>query len=428
MQGGAQQTGQYLSMAVDPTVPITYYSYYDALHRTLKCAIYEPTWDTSPNSMNWNPWNINDNTIVQTVDNTRGAGEYTSIALDSSNVPHISYYYQNPQTGQGNLRYATYTGGTPPWTFVDVNSPGDGGWYTSLAFDSTGHPWISYVNNNKQVRCVHNTGTTQYDWSNLNNWQNNDEPAYIPTGTIANYQYSETSIAIGKTDDQPRILFSCSYYDSHTPLFTQLYLVYSDGTSWHQKFTAADIDIGDVPSMAIDSSDVVHLSYVTYDTFGNGTLYHACGRVTDNSWTIEQVLNNVHPVVLSEITNPSVKVQYYTSIAFKSNGDIIIAFNRYGKDSNGNGNDIMQACYATKYNTGGWASINITEDGQSISDNWWIYNSNNPNNPNNPASNGRPDVVNEVGEYIKIATDNNNDIHLSYMWQRYWTAPLFVDT
>ncbi len=62
-------------------------------------------------------------------------GEYTSLALDTTGQPHISY-------SGGGLRYA-YSDGTA-WFTETVDAAGYVGEYTSLALDSSGRPHISY--------------------------------------------------------------------------------------------------------------------------------------------------------------------------------------------------------------------------------------------------------------------------------------------
>ena len=71
------------------------------------------------------------------MDTTTGNGEYSSLKLDNSGHPLISYYDLNI----GNLSFATKTGSS--WTKVVIDS-GGAGRHSSLAIDSAGNPRISY--------------------------------------------------------------------------------------------------------------------------------------------------------------------------------------------------------------------------------------------------------------------------------------------
>lgn len=75
--------------------------------------------------------------ISGSVDMTHAAGEYGSLKIDATGQPFVSYYDAN----QGNLSFATKTGDT--WTRTTVDS-GNVGRYTSLALDSSGNPRIAY--------------------------------------------------------------------------------------------------------------------------------------------------------------------------------------------------------------------------------------------------------------------------------------------
>jgi PKD repeat protein len=65
-------------------------------------------------------------------------GYHTSIALDSSGNPHISYY----DGGDGDLKYSWYDGSG--WQKLAVDTPGDVGYGSSLALDSVAYPHIGY--------------------------------------------------------------------------------------------------------------------------------------------------------------------------------------------------------------------------------------------------------------------------------------------
>ena len=77
-------------------------------------------------------WNI------QTVDSEGRVGERNSIALDSNNYPHISYYDYNRR----DLKYARWNGTS--WDIETVDSEGSVGEYNSIALDSSNYPHISY--------------------------------------------------------------------------------------------------------------------------------------------------------------------------------------------------------------------------------------------------------------------------------------------
>jgi hypothetical protein len=104
---------------------------------------------TNPNSGGSDGWYIDDIAITQTfltstVDAAGAVGEYTSIALDSNNKVHISYY----DATQSALKYATNVSGI--WATSTVDDTGDVGRHASIAVDSNGKVHIGYfdVTNN----------------------------------------------------------------------------------------------------------------------------------------------------------------------------------------------------------------------------------------------------------------------------------------
>jgi len=73
---------------------------------------------------------------IETVDGTGIVGLHTSIALDSSNNPHISYHDDTNK----DLKYAHYDGS---WNIETVDSAGYVGPLTSIALDSSNNPHIT---------------------------------------------------------------------------------------------------------------------------------------------------------------------------------------------------------------------------------------------------------------------------------------------
>jgi len=125
----------YTSIAIDSSGN-PWISYRDSTANNLKVANYVGT-SGNCSSTAWD---------CVTVDSSETSGRYTSIAFDPSGNAWVSYVNE---TGD-DLKVATYVGGvsgscsSTAWDCVVVDSTGDVGWDTSIAFDPSGNPWVSY--------------------------------------------------------------------------------------------------------------------------------------------------------------------------------------------------------------------------------------------------------------------------------------------
>lgn len=134
--------GKYTSLALDQ-YGNPHISYYDATNGDLKYAFF-----------NNNVWK------TETIDRIGNVGLYTSIDIDSDNQPHISYCHYDLRA----VKYAFFNGKSWKKTIVD-----NSGWlcaddylcdYTSLALDNNDQPHISYCDYEQfHLKYAHLTGS-----------------------------------------------------------------------------------------------------------------------------------------------------------------------------------------------------------------------------------------------------------------------------
>ena len=189
---------------------------------------------------------------IQTADAQDDVGKYTSIALDSNNTPHISYF----DNTNDDLKHAYYDGNQ--WHKETVDSPGDVGEHLSLVLDSNDRPHISY-------RDKTNTNL-KYAYYDGNQWHNETVDSL---GNVGRY----TSIALDG-NDRPHI----SYLDDSN---YDLKYSYYNGSQWHNETVDSQGVLGMYTSIALDSNDNPHISYFSWknDDTNNDLKY----AVMDNS-------------------------------------------------------------------------------------------------------------------------------------------------
>jgi len=167
---------------------------------------------------------------ISTVDSEGLVGRYTSMVLDSSYNPHISYYDQSNKT----VKYAYYDGVL--WHLETVYS--GFGYGTSIALDSSDNPHIAFQVGSDKLRYAYYDGTVWHVET-------------IDAGNVG----AECSIALDSFDN-PHI----SYQHHIEEVNKDLKYAYHDGTIWHIEIVD-DIEGGGCTSIAIDSSNNPHISY-----------------------------------------------------------------------------------------------------------------------------------------------------------------------
>jgi len=123
--------GSDTSLALNSITGFPVISYYDATNGDLKIAICgDATCATK---------------ALKKVDTTGNVGKYTSLVLNSDNIPVISYL----DVANGHLKVAVCgnTECTSGNAITTVDDAGDVGYYTSLALNTSGYPVISYYDN-----------------------------------------------------------------------------------------------------------------------------------------------------------------------------------------------------------------------------------------------------------------------------------------
>jgi hypothetical protein len=255
----ANHVGEYCSIKIDSNNHI-HIAYYDDYWKDLKYALSTDdghTWSIGP---------------VDTGDG-QSVGKFCSLALDSYNRPHISYFDETNYY----LKYAKWTGSTWSLTTIDNLSGG----YTSIVLDNLNNPHISYYD--------YDLARLKYAYWNGTTWLTKtvDSPSTGP-GSVG-----EGSAIALDSNNRPQIVYRSTYPD-------QLKFAKWTGTTWNIQ-VVDNVAVLD-PSITLDYYDVPYISY--YDVSSGNLIYTA--------WTIS--------FWYKETVDASADVGRWSSIALDSIG------------------------------------------------------------------------------------------------------------
>ncbi|UCG69604.1 MAG: fibronectin type III domain-containing protein, partial [Thermoplasmata archaeon] len=310
-------------------------------------------------------------------------GDFSSLAIDSNNNSHISYY----DNSNGDLKYAKWAGNS--WSTETVDSTNDVGKFTSIALDSNNHPHISYFNaTSEDLKYAYWTGSV---W----NIQTVDDD-----GSVGGY----TSIAVD-INDHPHI----SYYEYSG---TALKYAHWNGTSWNIETVDRPDRVGEYSSIALDSNDYPHIGYYDLDNrkvkyaFWNGS-----------SWKI-QVVDNAP----GGHTSLALDSNDYPHICYLRIQDLWLSVNSWLKYASWNGTswnirevDSGNMDYPFKDKVGMYSSIVIdANDDSHIS---YIDEVNNQlKYAKRNGSSWSKQVVGGGGSWTSIALNSENYVRISYSY------------
>jgi PKD repeat protein len=206
-------------------------------------------------SLNYAVW-TGSGWTTETVDSSSlGIAAYTSLALNASGYPGISY-----QGIANDLKYAAWNGAS--WDIRTVDSTGDNEVYSSLALDSSGSPRISYLNMSGMDASVNYAAWNGVGWD------------IRTVDTAENTIGSRTSLALDLSGN-PRI----SYLRSSNDLRYASW----NGTSWDSA-TVENAGFPVFSSLALDGSGNPRISYYSIT---NEALKYA--EWNGASWTLTTV-------------------------------------------------------------------------------------------------------------------------------------------
>jgi hypothetical protein len=285
------------------------------------------------------------NTLI--VDSVGDFGTQSSLALDSTGNPHISYTYSNETVT--NLRYASWAGSE----FVTQTVNENGAENPSLALDSEGNPHVCYTLLKMNDTYLMYASKTDSEWKTQvvqfeQNGSDLSSPSlkldsygiphigYVgPAGCLEYAVWNSSTWVIDAIDPwTERVADPCLALDSNG----KPWLSYCDplvglkcaswtGSGWNKMIVDSASGVGRDSSLALDSFGNPHISY---EDAPNGNLKYA--HWTSLAWNIQIVDRNKH-------------VSLHSSLALDSFGNPHISY-----EDNANGNLVYASWAGSTWN------------------------------------------------------------------------------
>ncbi len=314
--------GKYTSIAADCNHK-AHISYYDEGNRNLNYA--------TNSSGSW---------LSNVLDSYSYTGKYTSIATDSNNKIHISYYLRdlNAEYQQGVLKYATNASGS--WASYNVDSTSsdeDNGKYTSVAVDSNNRAHISYYSPGKLKYATSVSGSWFFSTytvdPNVNLYGDfADEPG-TSIAVDSNNKVHISYINIDNNDCQWQPCPSLHWAGDAC----KVYIKYATNKNGYWSTETIYDYYGDTnylypPSIAIDSNNKVHIAFTFCDLCYDKLYYatNAGGSWYVSKWDDPCVGGGIPPCVNENAASWDMRYPgLFPSIAIDPNNKIHISHSEW---------------------------------------------------------------------------------------------------